>query len=120
MINSIQFSSVQFSFVSIGCVLLGYIYDSQLYINIVEIYFSYLSANKTHGSVSIFFAACTGLNIKWTSKYGMNTFGKNDKSRERASFVIFDMLGKSMRIASSTPCHFAYAMPYWYVSIRAI
>lgn len=59
--------SVQFSFVSIGCVLLRYviyIYDSQLYINIVEIYFSYLSANKTHGSVSIFFAACTGLNIK--------------------------------------------------------
>lgn len=45
----------------------------------------------------------------------MNTFGKNDKSRERVSFVIFDMLcwGKSMRIASSTPCHFVHAIPFF-------
>lgn len=65
MINSIQFSLVLFPLVVFCYVTLYiYVYDSQLYINIVEIYFSYLSANKTHGSVSIFFAACTGLNIK--------------------------------------------------------
>lgn len=65
MINSIQFSLVLFPLVVFCYVTLYiYIYDSQLYINIVEIYFSYLSANKTHGSVSILFAACTGLNIK--------------------------------------------------------